>query len=75
VYRIATLRFKHQTLKRNDGVDAAPDIFLTFASGRSAGFVGGLPLPMPIQILAGVLLLDFSTGYLAHRIMQHSYGL
>jgi len=37
---------------------------------RSAGVVGGLPLPMPIQILAGVLLLDFSTGYLAHRIMH-----
>src|SRR5262245_5980638 len=35
---------------------------------RSAGFVAGLPLP--IQILAGVVLLDFSTGYLAHRIMH-----
>jgi sterol desaturase/sphingolipid hydroxylase (fatty acid hydroxylase superfamily) len=39
---------------------------------RSAGVFGGLPLPSIIQIVVGVLVLDFSTGYLAHRIMHMS---
>src|SRR5205085_4275849 len=37
---------------------------------RSAGLFGGVPLPSVIQIVVGVLVLDFSTGYLAHRIMH-----
>ena len=37
---------------------------------RSASVFGGLPLPSVIQIVVGVLVLDFSTGYLAHRIMH-----
>src|SRR5205814_6022316 len=37
---------------------------------RSANVFGGLPLPSVIQIVVGVLVLDFSTGYLAHRIMH-----
>jgi sterol desaturase/sphingolipid hydroxylase (fatty acid hydroxylase superfamily) len=37
---------------------------------RSRGVFGGLPLALPVQIVAGVVLLDFSTGYLAHRIMH-----
>src|SRR5262245_46906896 len=35
---------------------------------RSAGFLGGVALP--VRIAAGVVVLDFSTGYLAHRIMH-----
>ena len=37
---------------------------------RSAGLFGGVPLPSVIQIVVGVVVLDFSTGYLAHRIMH-----
>ena len=36
---------------------------------RSARVFGGMP-PSVIQIVVGVLVLDFSTGYLAHRIMH-----
>jgi len=39
-------------------------------SFRSAGLFGGVPLPSVVQIVIGVLVLDFSTGYLAHRIMH-----
>jgi sterol desaturase/sphingolipid hydroxylase (fatty acid hydroxylase superfamily) len=35
---------------------------------RSVGFLGGLPLL--VQFVVGVVLLDFSTGYLAHRLMH-----
>jgi sterol desaturase/sphingolipid hydroxylase (fatty acid hydroxylase superfamily) len=35
---------------------------------RSGRFLGGLPFPA--QLVAGVVVLDFSTGYLAHRIMH-----
>jgi sterol desaturase/sphingolipid hydroxylase (fatty acid hydroxylase superfamily) len=30
----------------------------------------GLGLPMPVQIIAGFLILDFSAGYLAHRALH-----
>jgi len=35
---------------------------------RSSGRLGGLP--WPVQIVAGVIIVDFSTGYLSHRIMH-----
>jgi sterol desaturase/sphingolipid hydroxylase (fatty acid hydroxylase superfamily) len=35
---------------------------------RSTGLLGGLA--RPVQIVVGVLLVDFSTGYLSHRIMH-----
>src|SRR5262249_22756392 len=35
---------------------------------QSGGFLGGLPLAA--QLVAGIVVLDFSTGYLAHRIMH-----
>lgn len=39
-------------------------------SVRSASVFGGVHAPSAIQIVVGVLVLDFSTGYLAHRIMH-----
>ena len=35
---------------------------------RADGLLRGLPLA--VQIVAGVVVLDFLTGYLAHRIMH-----
>jgi sterol desaturase/sphingolipid hydroxylase (fatty acid hydroxylase superfamily) len=35
---------------------------------RSTSLMGGLA--WPVQIVAGVIVLDFSTGYLSHRIMH-----
>ncbi|HMF94310.1 MAG TPA: sterol desaturase family protein [Vicinamibacterales bacterium] len=39
-------------------------------SVRSAGRFGSFTVSLPLQIVSGVVLLDFSTGYLAHRIMH-----
>jgi len=39
-------------------------------SVRSASRLSSLTVSRPLQIVAGVMLLDLSTGYLAHRIMH-----
>src|SRR5262245_59669883 len=37
---------------------------------RPEGMLAGLGWPMWIQVLLGILLLDFSVGYLSHRTMH-----
>jgi len=39
-------------------------------AARPASLMANTGLPLAIQIAAGVVLLDFSTGYLAHRVMH-----
>ena len=39
-------------------------------SARPVGLMTRLGLPIVAQIAAGVVLLDFSTGYVAHRLMH-----
>jgi len=39
-------------------------------SWRPEGLVARLGLPLVVQIVTGIVLLDFSTGYLSHRVMH-----
>src|SRR5262249_17421457 len=39
-------------------------------SARPASLMADLGLPIFAQVAAGVVLLDFSTGYVAHRLMH-----
>ena len=39
-------------------------------SARPAGLMASLGLPVFAQVATGVVLLDFSTGYVAHRLMH-----
>jgi len=39
-------------------------------SWRPEGLVARLDLPLVVQVVSGIVMLDFSTGYLSHRVMH-----
>jgi sterol desaturase/sphingolipid hydroxylase (fatty acid hydroxylase superfamily) len=68
----ANLGLTGLTFALNGALDsAAALIALAFALGEP-GVMARLGIPLAVQIAAGIVVLDFSYGYLAHRAMHGS---
>ena len=54
----------------NWSLSSAIAILALFVSLQPPALARGLGWPMPVQIVAGIVILDFSAGYLAHRAVS-----
>jgi sterol desaturase/sphingolipid hydroxylase (fatty acid hydroxylase superfamily) len=66
--RAANLGLTAVVFLLNWGLGSLAGLAALALSIRSTGLLGGLP--RALQIAAGALVLDFSTGYLSHRILH-----
>jgi sterol desaturase/sphingolipid hydroxylase (fatty acid hydroxylase superfamily) len=68
--RVANLGLTAVVFLLNWSLSSATAIAALALSLRPAAFVAGLGLPLWVQIIAGIVILDFSAGYLAHRALH-----
>jgi sterol desaturase/sphingolipid hydroxylase (fatty acid hydroxylase superfamily) len=68
--RVANLGLTSVVFLLNWSLSSATAIAALARSLRPAAIVTGIGLPPLVQIIAGVVILDFSAGYLAHRALH-----
>jgi sterol desaturase/sphingolipid hydroxylase (fatty acid hydroxylase superfamily) len=68
--RAANLSLTAVVFLLNWSLSSATAILALAVSLRPPALAKGLGLPMWVQIIAGVVILDFSAGYLAHRALH-----
>jgi sterol desaturase/sphingolipid hydroxylase (fatty acid hydroxylase superfamily) len=68
--RAANLGLTAVVFLLNWSLSSAAAILALALSFRPHDLTGMLGWPMPLRIVAGVVLLDFSAGYLAHRMLH-----
>src|SRR5882672_6736176 len=68
--RAANLGLTAVVFLLNWSLSSATAILALAVSLQPPALAKGLGLPMSVQIIAGVVILDFSAGYLAHRLLH-----
>jgi sterol desaturase/sphingolipid hydroxylase (fatty acid hydroxylase superfamily) len=68
--RAANLGLTSVVFLLNWSLSSAAAVLALALSLRPPALASGLHLPMVVQVVAGVLILDFSAGYLAHRALH-----
>ena len=68
--RAANLGLTAVVFLLNWSLSSATAILALAVSLRPPALARGLGLPMVVQIIAGIVILDFSAGYLAHRALH-----
>jgi sterol desaturase/sphingolipid hydroxylase (fatty acid hydroxylase superfamily) len=68
--RAANLGLTAVVFLLNWSLSSATAVLALVVSPQRPDLANRLGLPMPIQVVAGILVLDFSAGYLAHRALH-----
>jgi sterol desaturase/sphingolipid hydroxylase (fatty acid hydroxylase superfamily) len=68
--RAANLGLTAVVFLLNWSLSSATAILALAVSLQPPALARGLGWPMPVQIVAGIVILDFSAGYLAHRALH-----
>ena len=68
--RVANLGLTAVVFLLNWLLSLAAAVLALTMSLRPPALATGLGLPMPVQIIAGIVILDFSAGYIAHRALH-----
>jgi sterol desaturase/sphingolipid hydroxylase (fatty acid hydroxylase superfamily) len=73
--RAANLGLTAVVFLLNWSLSSAAAVLALKLSLRPAALAAGLGLPMFLQVVAGIIILDFSAGYIAHRALHVLPGL
>jgi sterol desaturase/sphingolipid hydroxylase (fatty acid hydroxylase superfamily) len=68
--RAANLGLTAVVFLLNWSLSSAAAILALAVALQPPDFAGRLGWPLPVQIVAGIVILDFSAGYLAHRALH-----
>ena len=68
--RAANLALTAVVFLLNWSLSSATAVLALALSLQPPALAKGLGLPMSVQIVAGIVILDFSVGYLAHRLLH-----